>query len=163
MGYATVREVARDVISEQMALDSQLLPWRDRPAFQRRVLQVQLQREAAVADRVAFLDRGIPDGIAYLSVGGYELFPELPEQSHGRYAGVFLLEPVTGYEPDDVRTEDAVTARALHRELGAVYRELGYEVVKVPAMPVPDRARFVVQCVDTRTLGAGISATSPHS
>ena len=150
-GYATVREAARDVIHEQLLLGSDVLPWRDQPAFQRRVLKVQLEREGSVAGQVAFADRGIPDGIAYLRAHGLGVFTELLEKARERYGGVFLVEPVGEYHGDGERREGPEAALALHETLEATYRGLGYEPVRVPPMPVAERSAFVVERISART------------
>lgn len=152
MGYSTMREVSRDVIEEQIQLDSQCLPWRDRTAFQRRVLEVQLEREAQVDGKVGFLDRGIPDGIAYLRLDNLNVFTELFEHSCRRYAAVFLLKPIFLYRNDIVRAEDQRTAIQLHRLVQEVYTELKYDVVEIPALPALGRANFVVQTLRALSL-----------
>jgi predicted ATPase len=147
-GYPVVRETARDVIREQQALDSDVLPWRDKPAFQRRVLEVQLAREASVAGSPVFLDRGIPDGIAYLRLDGLPVFPELLRHAKGRYMGAFLLEPPTGYQKDAVRFEDEETAQRIHRLVEETYCSLGYRIVTVPAMTIRERVARILAEVE---------------
>ncbi len=143
-GPSTIRESARDVIEEQKRLGSDKLPWLDRPGFQRLVLATQLGREEAAKGKVAFLDRGIPDGIAYLKEGGYEPLPELLDHARDRYRLVFLLEPTGDYERDSVRYEDADVAEKIHRIIEETYRELGYELVKIPAASVEERAEMLL-------------------
>jgi len=146
-GYAVVRETARDVIEEQKARDSEVLPWRDKPAFQRRVLQIQLDREAAVSGSPVFLDRGVPDGIAYLLLDDLPVFPALLESARGRYTGVFLLEPPVPYRQDAVRFEDEETAQRIHDLVIRTYRDLGYTTVTVPPRSVAERASLVLDLV----------------
>jgi predicted ATPase len=144
-GYPTVREAARDIIDEQLRLGTDLLPWRDQPAFQRSVLALQLERERMSGGPVVFMDRGVPDGIAYLRVQGLGVFRELLQHARGRYAIAFLVEPLEGYGTDLVRREDPEVAARLHLAIEAAYRDLGYEVVKVPEMPVERRTAFVIE------------------
>jgi len=147
-GYPVVRETARDVIEEQRALDSEILPWRDKPAFQRRVLRVQLEREASISGSPAFLDRGVPDGIAYLLLDDLPVFPALLESARGRYTGVFLLGPAVPYRKDAVRFEDEETAQRIHDLVAQTYAELGYAVATVPPRPVAERATMVLDLVE---------------
>ena len=147
MGFATVREAARDVIQEQLLLGSDVLPWRNQSAFQRRVLELQLQREFAAAGPVVFMDRGIPDGIAYLRAYGLNVFREMLEHARDRYDGVFLVRPHGVYVDDAERRETSEQALILHGALEATYRDLGYELISVPAMPVARRSEFVVERV----------------
>jgi predicted ATPase len=144
-GYPTVREAARDIIDEQLRLGTDVLPWMDQLAFQRSVLALQLERERMSGGPVVFMDRGVPDGIAYLRAQGLGVFRELLQHARGRYAIAFLVEPLDGYGIDLVRREDPVAAARLHLAIEAAYRDLGYEVVKVPAMPVEQRTSFVIE------------------
>ena len=145
MGFATVREAARDVIHEQLLLDSEVLPWRDQSAFQRHVLELQLERESVAEGAVVFMDRGIPDGIAYLRAYGLSVFREMLVYARERYDGVFLVEPHGEYVDDTERREDPEEAQMLHGVIEATYRDLGYELVSVPSMPVARRSEFVIE------------------
>ncbi len=147
MGFETVREAARDVIQEQLLLDSDVLPWRDQSTFQWHVLELQLRRESAAAGPVVFIDRGIPDGIAYLRAYGLSLFTDMLEYARGRYHGVFLIDPHGTYVDDTERKEDAEQALMLHGVIDATYRDLGYDPVRVPSMSVERRAEFILKWV----------------
>ena len=147
MGFATVREAARDVIHEQLLLDSDVLPWRDQSMFQRHVLELQLKRESLAEGPVIFMDRGIPDGIAYLRAYNHSVFREMLVHARDRYDGVFLVEPHGEYVDDAERREDPEEAMMLHGVIQATYRDLGYEVVNVPSMPVARRSEFVLERV----------------
>jgi predicted ATPase len=147
MGFATVREAARDVIHEQLLLDSDVLPWRDQSMFQRHVLELQLKRESLAEGPVIFMDRGIPDGIAYLRAYNHSVFREMLAHARDRYDGVFLVEPHGEYVDDAERREDPEEAIMLHGVIQATYRDLGYEVVNVPSMPVARRSEFVLERV----------------
>ena len=149
-GYSTVREAARDIIDEQLRLGTDLLPWKDQPAFQRRVLALQLEREMSAKGQVVFMDRGTPDGIAYLRAQGLGVFRELLEHSRGRYEVAFLVEPLNRYRADPVRREDRDVAARLHLVVEATYRDLGYELVEVPAMSVEERSAFVIEYLADR-------------
>ena len=148
MGFATVREAGRDVIQEQLQLDSDILPWRDQPAFQRHVLELQLERELAAFGPVVFMDRGIPDGIAYLRAYRLSVFRIMLEHARDRYDGVFLIEPHGEYIDDGERREDAEEALMLHGVLKETYQDLGYELISVPPMPVTCRSKFVIERIE---------------
>ncbi|MDP6064609.1 MAG: ATP-binding protein [SAR202 cluster bacterium] len=148
MGFATVREAARDVIQEQLQLDSNILPWRDQRAFQRHVLELQLEREDAADGPVVFTDRGIPDGIAYLRAYHLSVFRIMLEHACDRYDGVFLIEPHGEYVDDAERREDAEEALMLHAVLKETYQNLGYELISVPPMPVARRSKFVIERIE---------------
>jgi predicted ATPase len=90
------------------------------------------------------LDRGWPDVVAYEMLyggGRHEAWLERVRASRRRYARVFRLERLP-FEQNDVRVDGAL-ADQLHELYGHVYERLGYDVVDVPVLPVPERAAFI--------------------
>ena len=160
MGYSTVREAARDVIHEQLLLDSDVLPWRDQSTFQRHVLELQLKRESIANGPVVFMDRGVPDGIAYLRAYGLSVFREMLVHARERYDGVFLIESHGEYADDAERREDPEEALMLHGVIEATYRDLGYELVSVPSMPVARRSEFVLERIGAAKITTEITETT---
>ena len=159
MGFVTVREAARDVIHEQLLLDSDVLPWRDQSSFQRHVLGLQLRRESVADGPVVFMDRGIPDGIAYLRAYNHSVFRDMLVHARDRYDGVFMVEPHGEYVDDAERREDPEEAQMLHGVIEATYRDLGYDLVSVPSMPVAQRSEFVLERVLDKVPTAEIAET----
>jgi predicted ATPase len=53
------------------------------------------------------------------------------------------------YKKDEARIENQETAKGLHRALIKAYKQAGHEIVKVPIMPVSERADFVIKHIDT--------------
>ena len=73
-GIETQHEVAREIIQEEMSRGGLCLPWQNRDAFQREILQRRLGIERGCAARTGIIvfDRGIPDGIAYYRFDGLD-------------------------------------------------------------------------------------------
>ncbi len=142
-------EAARKVIEREMNKGSDALPWKDRDAFQRSVLDEQKELEAGLrGEKDAFLDRGIPDGLVYYRLDGLEPPKELLEAAREtRYDRVFVLDILPEYETDESRREDPETMRKIHMLVKDVYRELGYEIVEVPVMSVEKRVDFILDRV----------------
>jgi len=63
-----------------------------------------------------------------------------------RYRGVFLLDRLP-YVRDYARTEDEAKANRVHSLIGQIYGILGYQPIRVPVLPVVERAQFVVDRV----------------
>ena len=162
LGFTTVREAARDVIHEQLQLDSEVLPWRDQSAFQRHVLELQLRRESVADGPVIFMDRGIPDGIAYLRAYNHSVFRDMLVHARGRYEGVFLIAPHGEYVDDAERREDPEEAQMLHGVIEATYRDLGSELINVPSMPVAQRSEFVLKRVAAEKITTEITELEIH-
>jgi predicted ATPase len=140
-GFVIVPEAATIVIKRGVHH-----PTRDPIAFQREVLalQMKLERDAeGKASGIIFCDRGIYDGLAYLRFYGIsESVIRLPEV--WRYDEVFYLEQLP-YVRDEIRFETPEEARRISELLWEVYRELGYAPIRVPAMPVRERADLVIK------------------
>ncbi len=134
MGYQIVPEAARMIIEHGWGD-----PRKDLSAFQKKVVALQLSLEQMV-DGFAFCDRGFPDVIAYSRLGN--IFP--PIISCDRYSGVFLIDPVP-FQNDSVRWESKEQARVIHDEIERAYRELNYDIVKVPVLSPKERAEFIVK------------------
>ena len=146
LGYHTVPEVARRIFEMEMQSGRTVEDIRKKMGlFQHVVLDEALKQESLIpSDTTAFLDRGIPDSIAY-----YRFF-ELPRDrvldhalAHASYKKIFLLELVSN-ENDGVRAETREEAIFLHHLIAQAYVENGYELTRVPVMSIGDRRDFVL-------------------
>lgn len=145
-GFYTVQEVAKIVIAEELRKDGEALPWKNVDAFQRKVMKRQLDVEEQLPlNKIVFLDRGLPDGLAYYCLHGLKPPDELLKLSKGRYAGVFLLDPLSNYIRDVIRREDRLTSLRLHELLSKIYIELGYDVTRIRETSTKERVRIIKQ------------------
>ncbi len=145
-GFSVRPEAARILIDEQMSQGQTLSQIRgNEEAFQYLVLQMKIDAEAAAeSNEIIFWERGIPDSITYLeqSKGDSEI---AKHASHSHYKGIFLLDRLPTYESDYARTENEVEAAQIHEGLRNTYRELGYDVISVPVLPISERVNFILQ------------------
>ncbi len=146
-GYATVAEAARLVIEEELAAGHTLGHIRSHPDwFQKVVDRVRLLEAELPADHddPVFLDRGVPDSVAYHRLSGTPIGTMLAAALEEKlYRKIFLLDLVD-FERDGARTETPEETERIHALIGEAYRELGYDVLTVPVMPVPARADFIL-------------------
>jgi predicted ATPase len=140
----TFPEAARALIDRNLEKGISVARTRaDEGAFQRKVLRIKLLREArARKDRVYVFERGVPDSIPYFIIAGLDPGP-VETYSRNRYKLVFYLEPLE-YKKDYARTESKKTRNRLSRLLLSAYRDLGYKVIRVPAVPIEKRVRIVL-------------------
>ena len=146
-GFQTVPESARLYIEKEMAKGRTIHEIHANGAtLQRGIKDMQLRFERRLrAIDVAFLDRAIPDFLAWYRVRGLNPNEILKECFHHRYASVFMLDPLP-FQPDDQRVEEiAAIAGYLHEWHTLDYRALGYSVVKVPVFPPEERLAFVLE------------------
>lgn len=151
LGYFTVPEAARLVAQREARLTgkpvSEIKRWNYN--FQKKILKTQIDLEKAVpTGKLVFLDRGIPDGIAYLAVANLKPFPELVTAARNcRYCKVFCLELLPTRHTDNMRNENYATARKIQTLLEETYSSLGYKVKLIPALPTNERAKFILRLI----------------
>ena len=150
--YQIVPEVARIIIDDEQLKKGKCLPWIDREKFQEAVLKKQLELEEKLKDKPeAFLDRGIPDGIAYYKLD--KLTPPkflIDSAKSQRYDGVFLLRELPQYEKDLARKEDIKIALKIQKLIKETYKEMGYHVIEVPSSSVEERKEFIKKFIEHR-------------
>lgn len=118
--------------------------------FQLKVLAMQLEQERSLspADTV-FLDRAIPDSLAYYRFMGLEPDETLKNALKTvSYKKVFILE-ILPLVNDYARSEDAAAQQKIHQLLIDVYESLSFPVVRVPVMPPEERADFILKNIDS--------------
>ena len=145
MGFQTIPETARIYIEREMARGRTVDEIRENvDALERGLIEMQLRFERALqATDIAFLDRGLPDGLTYCRVAGMNPNEILLECFHHRYASIFILDRLP-IKQDDIRIEEDGTASFLDEWLVRDYRALGYSVVRVPVMSPQERLEFVL-------------------
>ena len=148
-GYRTLKEAARHVIETEVAAGRDFKELRANAAdFQHEVLRLKLQWETELPiDEVVFLDRGIPDSLAYYRHEGIVEDKELGDAlERSRYRRVFILDLISrdNFTHDGARSETWEGACELDRLLEEAYRGLGYDVVRLPVVSALARADAIV-------------------
>lgn len=146
-GYTTTIEHARHYIDTQRITGKTTEEIRaNQLAFQKGVLDMQMREEEALPkSTVVFLDRAIPDALAYYR------FQDLPEDEklqkalrEASYKKVFILNPLPLMN-DYARTEDEAAQKKIHVLLTEVYESLGFPVMHVPILSPEGRADFILK------------------
>jgi predicted ATPase len=152
-GFQTVPEAGRQYFEEELAKGRTIKEIRkDRASFTRMIYNLMTTQECGLrATDVIFLDRGIPDALAFFRFAGLDPNKILSDCFRHRYASVFFLNRLP-YQKDGVRSaEDAIAADF---ELGMLrdYTALGYDVVRVPVLSPKERLGFVLNNLSERRL-----------
>tara|TARA_Y100001956_G_scaffold68635_1_gene71321 strand:+ start:124 stop:666 length:543 start_codon:yes stop_codon:yes gene_type:complete len=149
LGYATFAEGSRTLIEQQSQLDNGILPWTNLPEFANLCLELMAkQKREALNHQVAFVDRAIPDIVAYLQVGGCRVEQAFLTESAGYQSKVLTCRPEASiYVQDEVRPHSFEEALQIHQTLVDTYVELGYEVIEVPWGSVAERVAFVCRVI----------------
>jgi predicted ATPase len=146
-GYAVVAEPGRRIVQEELDRGGQALPWVNAAAFLHRAIDMALadREQARARAGWVFFDRGLVDAAAALQhVTGEPVLAPLGH-AHRYHRRVFLAPPWPEiYVTDPERRHGLDAAVAEHARLLEAYPSLGYEVVVLPKVAVPERAAFVL-------------------
>jgi len=150
LGFHIIPETARLLIDKERDKGKSIKELhQDIINFQRKILKTRIKMEAhAPKDKIVFFDRGIPDCLAYykfleMDKKGMDEKEILKFCKNKKYEKIFLLEQLK-FEKDDVRFEDDEVANKVSDLLDETYSKLGYEVIKIPSMPIKDRLKFIL-------------------
>jgi len=146
-GYITTMEHARHFLDTQRLKGRTIEEVRkNQREFQLGVLDMQIEQENEIAPNVqAFLDRAIPDALAYyrflnLSVDE-KLIKALQTVS---YKKIFIMDYLP-LKNDYARNENAEAQKKIHELITEVYESLSFPVVHVPVLPAEERVDFILK------------------
>jgi predicted ATPase len=145
-GYTTTIEHARHYIDSQRQNGKTVEEIRKhQEEFQMRVLEMQIAQEAALApDKLVFLDRAIPDALAYYRFLHLPFSQKLIDAlKNVSYRKVFVLD-ILPLVQDYARREDEAAQKKIHQLLIEVYESLGLPLVHVPVLPPEERVQFIL-------------------
>ena len=148
-GYCCYPEISREVTLEakkqgieQLFLENPLL-------FSELLIEgrkKQFHNAQKEPHNIVFLDRGIPDVLAYMHYIGdsYPAFFDQACRDH-IYTKIFLLPPWEEiYISDNERYENFEQAKLIYNHLTETYQKYGYDLIEVPKGTVEDRISFIL-------------------
>ncbi len=147
-GHCCFDEISRQVTLEaqkqgidQLFLENPLL-------FSQMLLQGRIKQfdDAVLEPSTVFIDRGIPDVLAYMNYIG-DTFPPDFEQAclEKKYDKIFVLPPWEEiYESDSERYENFSQAKEIYSFLVETYQKYGYDLIEVPKDAVENRVEFIL-------------------
>jgi len=148
-GFPCLHEVSREITLEaqkqgieQLFLDKPLL-------FSEKLLEARVNQHIHAKDlleEVIFLDRGIPDVVAYMEYFGTTYPHKFTKACQDyTYTKIFLMPPWKEiYKTDNERYESFEQALLIHDYLKKAYLNYGYEPIEVPKISVEDRSDFIL-------------------
>ena len=148
-GFCCYPEISREVTLEakkqgieQLFLENPLL-------FSELLLEgrkKQFHKAQKEPHNIVFLDRGIPDVLAYMHYIGdsYPAFFDQACRDH-IYTKIFLLPPWEEiYISDNERYENFEQAKLIYNHLTETYQKYGYHLIEVPKGSVEERISFIL-------------------
>lgn len=148
-GFCCYPEVSREVTMEakkqgieQLFLENPLL-------FSELLLEgrrKQYENAQKEPHDIVFLDRGIPDVLAYMHYIGDSYPPHFDEAcTQNKYNRIFILPPWEEiYECDEERYENYEQAKLIYDHLVETYGNYGYDLIHVPKGTVEERIAFIL-------------------
>jgi predicted ATPase len=145
-GFQTVPESAHEYLETEMASGRTIQEILcDRVKLQRILIELQDKVEQGLKPNdLIFLDRALPDSLAFNRYFGIHPDKLLKDCFQHRYDSVFILDPLP-YHADGIRDYDAPLVDYLDEWLERDYCSLGYPIVRVPVLPPPERLAFVLE------------------
>ena len=146
-GYKTTIEHARHYLDTKLRDGKTVEEVRkNQTVFQLGVLEMQIEQEKEISpEDVVFLDRAIPDALAYYRFLNLIEDPKLTEALRtASYKKVFILD----YLPlvnDYARREDEAAQKKIHSLITEVYESLPFPVVHVPILEPKARVDFILK------------------
>ncbi len=150
LGFLCYDEISRQVTLqarkdgiEQLFLTEPLL-------FSEKLLEGRIQQfkdALNTSENVVFLDRGIPDVLAYMDYIG-DTYPErfIKASRDHTYDYIFVLAPWQEiFTSDSERYENFEQAIDIHEHLLETYMRFGYQLIDVPFGPIEDRTDFILE------------------
>ncbi|WP_034892333.1 AAA family ATPase [Gillisia sp. Hel_I_29] len=148
-GFSCLHEVSREITLEaqrqgieQLFLDQPLL-------FSEKLLEARVNQHLQakeISEEIIFIDRGIPDVVAYMDYFGTEYPKEFTKAcEHHTYTKIFLMPPWQEiYKTDNERYESFEQAVLIHEFLKKAYINYGYDPIEVPKLSVDERSNFIL-------------------
>jgi predicted ATPase len=146
-GFHVVPEAARVLIEQEIAQGKSPAQTRkNEKRFQDKVLQIKIVTESTLhPTQTVFLDRGIPDTIAYYEFAGLPITKRLYGlMQQCSYKKIFFFEQIP-FMKDVVRIENPAEAERISFLLKKLYTSLAFPFITVPPLPIEQRLQFVLQ------------------
>jgi len=153
MGYKTTEELAQHYIDLQRVNGRSVEEIRsNQRQFQHKVLNLQIDTERRLnPQELVFLDRGLPDELAYYRYFNLQPDEKLIENLENfSYRKIFIMD-LLPLDKDYARTEDLKAQKELHQMIIETYMRRGEPIVMVPVLPPKERVKFILEDLGIKT------------
>ncbi|CAL2095743.1 AAA_28 domain-containing protein [Tenacibaculum sp. 190524A02b] len=149
-GHLTFEEVSRRIILEEQKRKGTKTPWEDVVGFTQLVYQKTIEELNTPIANYAFVDRGLPDNIAYLALKKHPITKELLDFKYTKHyhTTVFVL-PIWEeiYVQDAQRLQSFEEATKIHHLLISTYQKLGFTTVLLPKNTIESRVQSIAKII----------------
>ncbi|WP_103865895.1 AAA family ATPase [Aquimarina sp. I32.4] len=145
-GYLCFAEISRQLIISQQKKNSDKTPWGNLSEFADLLYKQTIEELQFPIKKNTFVDRGLPDIIAYLQSKSF-IIPEYLNNFpyHKHYATTVFLLPLWKeiYINDPQRPQSYQEASCIHKHLINVYHTLGFTVKTLPKTNLARRVDYI--------------------
>lgn len=140
-----LREKKFDVLDETAREAIRCLPCKPQNELEfieleKRIFTMQLTEEARIDSKpgIKFLDRGLPDIIAYCLLNALSIPKDFANRElfSNRYAGIFILERMPFLQDGGRIEKNDFEAQRAHERIIEAYRGYGYSLIQVPIFQI---------------------------
>jgi predicted ATPase len=148
-GYCCYPEISREVTLEAQKRGIEQLFLEDPLLFSQMLLDGRIKQFNNAQNephQLVFIDRGIPDVVAYLDYIGDD-YPNhfVDACNENVYTKIFILPPWEEiYQSDSERYENFDQAKTIYKHLTQTYINYGYDLIEVPKDSVDNRILFIL-------------------
>ncbi|MFD2823650.1 AAA family ATPase [Lacinutrix iliipiscaria] len=145
-GYKTTIEHARHYIDTMRTEGQTVEEMRsNKRKFQLGILDMQIEQEASInPEDIVFLDRAIPDALAYYRFLELEVDQILKDAMNNvSYKKTFILERLPLIN-DYARLENSDDQIKIHNLITDVYKSLPFPVITVPVLKPEERVNYIL-------------------
>ena len=148
-GYCCYPEISREVTLEAQKRGIEQLFLTEPLLFSQMLLDgriKQFENAQNEPHQHVFIDRGIPDVVAYLEYIGDEYPNHFIDACREKvYTKTFILPPWEEiYESDSERYENFEQAKEIQEHLTKTYTNYGYDLIEVPKDSIDNRILFIL-------------------
>lgn len=161
-GFVLIPEDARRIIKEQMQINGEGLPWKNKTLYSDLMFEASLKAYRQVskeaAEQTVFFDRGILDAVCYRNMENLPVSKAWNRliNKHLYNKKIFILPPWEEiYETDDERKQTWEEAVYTFEKMKHTYSEYGYDVFLVPKNTVDKRCEFILDHIRQVTYSEG--------
>ena len=150
MGYITVKEVARDIIQNQVRTSGDAVPWNNTIRYSHLMLLHSIVdfEEFIHIDKPCFFDRGIIDTLGYARLIDIPITSDMKDAANKyRYNHKVFLFPFWKeiYVNDKERKQNLDEAERTFWTLKEEYEKFGYSTIHVPFLTPQKRANWILE------------------
>jgi len=153
-GFKIVPEDARRIIKEQILIDGNGLPWKNKIPYAQMMAEASIHSYLNVmsepSENTIFFDRGLPDTICYMKMEKLPISKDLIQLADiiAYHRKVFILPPWKEiYINDAERKQNWEEAVETYEQIRLTYAELGYELIVVPKDTTEKRCQFILDLI----------------